>query len=205
MDDTKLFQFSRTNTLNTYRIDPGGVINASIDGDSFVLASANGPVNIEMPGLGVGKSYLPGEGETLPAGNVFRNLVISNTTASVVTIRLWAGFGTFIQHPVLYDAREAASDGESSSGTINAGGRAILQPSTSSRYVRRKALYITNLSPTDPLFICDATKPAGSTEGIRLPGYETYIYTGSGAVNITNPGGSAVSYSIFDLYYLTLA
>ena len=129
--------------------------------------------------------------------DTIQRLVIKNTNSFAVQVRLIAGRGDL--PPTFYgDMREPSTEGVGWSGTsIGATSGQTFTPQLTGQRTRRKAVIVSNLDPAANLQLRDASNNiiayVGPAEKMIFPISETVI--------VFNPGGSAISCAIGEVYW----
>jgi hypothetical protein len=178
-----------------------GTYQLNVVGSAFYLIDCTGEVEIATES-GSFKTYRKSTGEEFPEGNSFQRLEFRNKGGSKLTIRIWAGWGKYIDRR--FEMVEAVtksrgwSDWPGNPQEVPANSSIDLTPVLGGGVISRKSVLITNLDANENMRIEDAENNTFMTvfprTTVTLPLSDTF--------SIHNDTGSALSVNIGEVLYV---
>lgn len=177
----------------TYQLDVSGV--------AFYLIDCTGEVEIQTD-LSPFKTYRKSTGEEFPREQAFRRLEFRNTGSAKLTIRVWAGWGKYIDRR--FEMIESTTKARGWSAwpggqqEVPANSSIDLPAALGDGVISRKSVLITNLDPNENLRLEDADNNTFLTvfprTSVTLPISDTF--------SIHNDTGSDISVNIGEVLYV---
>jgi len=194
--------FSRSSIERFIEIPAGttglpGVYQLDVHGNAFYLIDCTGEVEIQT-NLSPFKTYRKSTGEEFPRDQAFRRLEFRNTGAKI-TIRVWAGWGRYIDRRFeMVEAATKAKGWSEAGQEIPATSSIDFAPVTGDGVISRKSIIITNLDPNENLRLEDTDGNTFMTvfprTSITLPLSDT--------ITIANDTGAAISCNVGEINYV---
>jgi len=169
--------------------------------DRLYLIDCTGEVEIRTDGNPF-KTYRKSTGEEFPREQTFQRLEFRNTGAAKLTIRVWAGWGRYIDRRFsMIEATTKArgwSDWPGNPQEVPANSSIDLAAQLGGGVISRKSVIITNLDPNEKLRLEDVDNNTFMTvfpnTSVTLPLSDT--------VSIHNDTGANVSVNIGEVLYV---
>lgn len=179
-------------------IGPGETWTIRHVGNAFYLVTS--PVELQLrAGDTAEKAYRQGTGERFPGSMAFDRLEVRNPTSSTVWVRIWVGYGEYIdnRHQVVDQPCELAA--VPLAGGLLAGGQDVfLSGASVGLRQQRRALVVSNLDAALRLEVLDA---AGNVALLVHPGTSITLPVAT-AVSVRNPTGQSIQTAISEVWYL---
>lgn len=187
--------------LSTYTLNQAGVRFYIVESDN------DSPLFIKTDKT-IEEIFTVGTGKWVSEEQFFRMLYIRNSTADVITIDLFVGFGEYIDNrttivgnrlssvlPVIEPKTLFVAHPDDS---IDAGSGINFNGVPTGNRLRRKCIMVTNLDPTLNIVLQDTSINDGLT---IFPNTSVTVPT-SEEVNVANENGSAVAVNIAEIWWL---
>lgn len=174
-------------------------------GDHFYLAEATGRLQIKTD-ITAEAPYSLGEGEIVPAGNEFREVIIRNTTAEDITLEIFVGRNRRIDRRLnVVDGRLASVERVMHNSTrlyvdtkvtyANNDTKAFSGVATGTQ-IQRKSIIVTNEDTSANLDWTDGTNIGGKIG----PGEKIELEL-SGPITIGNTSGGSITAKVSEIWY----
>jgi hypothetical protein len=187
--------YTRSSIEQVVTVPANGFQGVNIYGQNFYLIDSTGPVQISTDKTGP-KVYRKGQGEDFPIELRFKRLEFKNETAADITVRLWAGFGHFVDSRV--EILEAYTKIRGSATVSIADGATLTLPGTPTNdLVQRKAIVVSNEDPNSIIRVVDSS---GNNCCAIFPQTSVTLPV-SGTCGIKNTSGAAVTVSVSEIFY----
>lgn len=189
-------QFSLSSNLLTATLEPNSINSFPQMANGFYFVAATAPVSVSMDS-GPRKPYRRGTGETLPNGEFFKRLEITNENPFQVAIQLWLGWGEYI------DSRFEIVDNKtkyvaSDITEVPANDSVEFDGAPDGFLMQRKSIFISNMDANISLFLSDSEENTGL---VVFPETSVVLDT-SDSVKIANETGSPVQVRIAETWYI---
>lgn len=178
-----------------------GTYQLDAPGNAFYLIDCSGEVDIRTDSNSF-KTYRKSTGEEFPRDGAFSRIEFKNEGASRLTIRVWAGWGKYIDRRFeMVEATTKArgwSNWPGSVQTVPANSSIDLPAQLGGGVISRKSVLITNLDANEKMRLEDADNNTFMTifpnTSVTLPLSDTF--------SIHNDTGSALSVNIGEILYV---
>lgn len=181
--------------------DVPGTYQLDAPGTAFYLIDCTGEVEIRTDQNSF-KTYRKGTGEEFPRDGAFSRLEFRNNGGAKLTVRVWAGWGRYIDRR--FEMVEAITksrgwdDWPGASQTVPANSSIDLPAKLGGGIISRKSVLITNLDANENLRVEDAEDNTFLTifprTSVTLPISDTF--------SIHNDTGSPISCNIGEILYV---
>lgn len=197
---------SRTSSERLIEISPKsgsvpGSYQLDVPGNAFYLIDCTGEIEIQTD-LSPFKTYRKSTGEEFPMEQAFQRLEFRNQGSATVTVRVWAGWGRYIDRR--FEMVEATTkargwdDWPATAQQIPAGSSIDIVPVLGGGVISRKSVIITNLDANENIRVEDADNNTFMTvfprSSVTLPVSDT--------ISLHNDTGSALACNIGEIVYV---
>lgn len=177
----------------TYQLDAAGT--------AFYLIDCTGEVEVRTDSNSY-KTYRKSTGEEFPVDTAFTRLEFRNTGGSKLTVRVWAGWGKYIDRR--FEMVEAVTkprgwtNWPGAAQQVPANGSVEIAPVLGGGVISRKSVLITNLDANEGLRVTDVD---GNTFLTIFPRTSVTLPL-SDTISLINDTGNALSCNIGEILYV---